>query len=325
MGLQIVRFEKEGKEQWGVVSDEQILVLENSYSSLAEFLKNGAEEARKVKESGAGKSVAMDEVTLLSPVTKPARIVCQGANYSSHRAEAGLEAARPPFNLIFGKADSSLCGAYTEIVRPANVQLLDYEIELGLVIGTEIDNAVQVTDETLHQYVAGLVIFNDVSARDVQLTEGQWLKGKSYRTFGPTGPFLYLLNKEETALIHDLEVKCWVNDELRQSANTNQLLFKPAETITELSEIMDLSTGDLIVTGTTGGVALNLTPDVLGKVSGMGTPYQEKLEVLVESQINNGKYLKDGDVVRCQIKSADGTIDLGEQVNKVVPSKVAIS
>ncbi|MCM3764463.1 fumarylacetoacetate hydrolase family protein [Neobacillus niacini] len=325
MGLQIVRFENEGKEQWGVVTEKQILVLEDSYSSLADFLKNGAEEARKVKESGAGKSVALDEVTLLSPVTKPARIVCQGANYSSHRAEAGLEAARPPFNLIFSKADSSLCGAYTEIVRPANVQLLDYEIELGLVIGTEIDNAVQVTDETLHQYVAGLVIFNDVSARDVQLTEGQWLKGKSYRTFGPTGPFLYLLDKEEIALIHDLEVKCWVNDELRQSANTNQLLFKPAETISELSEIMDLSAGDLIVTGTTGGVALNLTPDVLGQVSGMGTPYQKKMEVLVESQINNGKYLKDGDVVRCQIKSADGTIDLGEQVNKVVPSKVAIS
>jgi 2-keto-4-pentenoate hydratase/2-oxohepta-3-ene-1,7-dioic acid hydratase in catechol pathway len=325
MGLQIVRFEKEKKEQWGVVSGNQILVLTESYSSLADFLKNGAEEARKVKENGSVETVTIEEVTILSPVTKPARIVCQGANYSSHRAEAGLEAARPPFNLIFGKADSSLCGAYTEIVRPSNVQLLDYEIELGLVLGADIEQSLEVTDENLHQYVAGLVIFNDVSARDVQLTEGQWLKGKSYRTFGPTGPFLYLLDKEETSLIHDLELNCWVNDELRQSANTNQLLFKPAETLSELSEIMDLSTGDLIVTGTTGGVALNLTPDVLGQVSGMGTPYQKKLELLVESQINNGKYLKDGDVIRCQIKSSDGTIDLGEQVNKVVSSKVAIS
>lgn len=325
MGLQIVRFEKEKKEQWGVVSGNQILVLTESYSSLADFLKNGAEEARKVKENGSVETVTIEEVTILSPVTKPARIVCQGANYSSHRAEAGLEAARPPFNLIFGKADSSLCGAYTEIVRPSNVQLLDYEIELGLVLGADIEQSLEVTDENLHQYVAGLVIFNDVSARDVQLTEGQWLKGKSYRTFGPTGPFLYLLDKEEISLIHDLELKCWVNDELRQSANTNQLLFKPAETLSELSQIMDLSTGDLIVTGTTGGVALNLTPDVLGQVSGMGTPYQKKLELLVESQINNGKYLKDGDVIRCQIKSSDGTIDLGEQVNKVVSSKVAIS
>lgn len=325
MGLQVVRFEKEGKEQWGVVSNDQILVLKDSYSSLADFLKNGEKEARSVKDRGTGESVSLQDVTFLSPVTKPARIVCQGANYSSHRAEAGLEATRPPFNLIFSKADSSLCGAYTEIVRPSNVQLLDYEIELGLVIGTEIENAVQVTDENLHQYIAGLVIFNDVSARDVQLTEGQWLKGKSYRTFGPTGPFLYLLDKEETELIHDLELKCWVNDELRQSANTNQLLFKPAETIKELSNHMDLSSGDLIVTGTTGGVALNLTPNVLGQITGVGLSHQEKLDLLVESQINSSKYLKDGDVVRCQIKSSDGTIDLGEQVNKIVASKVAIS
>ncbi|MBS4215027.1 fumarylacetoacetate hydrolase family protein [Neobacillus rhizophilus] len=325
MGLQVVRFEKDGKENWGVVSNNQILALKNSYSSLAQFLEEGVEEARQVKESGTGETVSLDEVTVLSPVTQPARIVCQGANYSSHRAEAGLEATRPPFNLIFGKADSSLCGAYSEIIRPSHVQLLDYEIELGLVLGTEISQAVEVTDETLHQYVGGLVIMNDVSARDVQLCEGQWLKGKSYRTFGPTGPYLYLLDKDEIALIHDLELKCFVNDELRQSANTNQLLFKPAETLTELSEIMNLSKGDLIITGTTGGVALNLSPDVLGQISSLALPYQQKLDLLVESQINNGKYLEDGDVIRCQIRSADGTIDLGEQVNKVVPSKVAIS
>ncbi|MEH7177523.1 fumarylacetoacetate hydrolase family protein [Neobacillus vireti] len=325
MGLQVVRFEKENKQQWGVVSTDQILVLKNSYNSLAEFLETGAEEARKVKEQGTSESVELDKVTILSPVTKPARIVCQGANYSSHRAESGMEAARPPYNMIFSKADSSLSGAYTEIIRPSHVQLLDYEIELGLVIGTEITEAVEVTDENLHEYVAGLVIFNDVSARDVQLTEGQWLKGKSYRTFGPTGPFLYLLDKEEAALIHDLNLKCWVNDELRQSTNTSQLIFKPAETITELSETMDLSKGDLIITGTTGGVALTLTPEMLGTISSPAVPYQKKMDLFVENQINNGKYLKDGDVVRCQIKSSDGSIDLGEQINKVVASKVTVS
>lgn len=325
MGLQVVRFEKENKQQWGVVSNDQILVLKNTYSSLADFLEAGAEEARKVKEQGTSESVSLDEVTILSPVTKPARIICQGANYSSHRAESGMEASRPPYNMIFSKADSSLSGAYSEIIRPSHVQLLDYEIELGLVIGTEISGAVEVTDENIHQYVAGLVIFNDVSARDVQLSEGQWLKGKSYRTFGPTGPFLYLLDKEDTALIHDLDLKCWVNDELRQSTNTNQLIFKPAETITELSETMDLSKGDLIITGTTGGVALTLTPEILGTISNPGIAFQKRFDLLVQSQINNGKYLKDGDVIRCQIKSSDGTIDLGEQVNKVVGSKVTVS
>ncbi|NYE07429.1 2-keto-4-pentenoate hydratase/2-oxohepta-3-ene-1,7-dioic acid hydratase in catechol pathway [Bacillus niacini] len=325
MGIQVVRFEKENKEQWGVVANNRILVLRDSYSSLAHFLEEGVEEARTLKELGQGESLSLTEVTILSPVTKPARIVCQGANYSSHRAESGMEATRPPYNMFFSKADSTLCGPYTEIIRPSHVKLLDYEIELGLVIGTEISSSVEVTDENLHLYIAGLVIMDDVSARDVQLTEGQWLKGKSYRTFGPTGPFLYLLDKEEVPLIHDLELNLWVNDELRQSANTNQLLYKPAETLTELSEIMDLSKGDLVITGTTGGVALTLTPEILGQISSHQVPYAEKVDLLVESQINNGKYLNDGDVIRCQIKSRDGKIDLGEQVNKVVPSRVAIS
>ncbi|MCM3729132.1 fumarylacetoacetate hydrolase family protein [Neobacillus cucumis] len=325
MGLQIVRFEKENVERWGVVKGDHILVLQDTYSSLAQFLDKGKAEARKLYEQENGEKVSLNEVTFLSPVTTPARIVCQGANYSSHRAESGLEANKPPFNLIFSKADSSLCGAYTEIIRPAHVQLLDYEIELGLIIGSEITGPVEVTEETLHQFVAGLVIFNDVSARDVQLTQGQWLRGKSYRTFGPTGPYFYLLDQEEMPSIHDLEIKLWVNDELRQSANTNQLLFKPAETIIELSEIMDLSKGDLIVTGTTGGVAMNLSKEEMSKVSNLTTPYEEKVKVMLESQLKLGNYLKDGDVIRCSIKSADGTIDLGEQVNKVVPSKVTVS
>lgn len=325
MGIQVVRFMKEHKEQWGVLSEGSILPLHDSYKTLADFLENGAEEARRIKNEGSTESISLNGVTILSPVTKPSRIVCQGANYSSHRAEAGLEAARPPFNMIFSKADSSLTGATSEVVRPSHVKLLDYEIELGLVIGTEISEPKQVTDENLYQYIAGLVIVNDVSARDVQLSQGQWLKGKSYRTFGPTGPYLYLLDKDEISLIHDLELNLWVNDELRQSANTNQLLFKPAETIQELSEIMDLSPGDLVLTGTTGGVALNLSAEVMGKISSLEVSGQKKLEMLLETQLTSDKYLKDGDIMRLTIKSSDGTIDLGEQINKVVPSKVTVS
>ncbi|MFJ8065314.1 fumarylacetoacetate hydrolase family protein [Psychrobacillus sp. NPDC096426] len=325
MGLQIVRFEKENVERWGVLKEDKIFVLQDTYSSLAQFLDEGKEEARKLYKQENGEKVSLNEVTFLSPVTAPARIVCQGANYSSHRAESGLEAKKPPFNLIFGKADSSLCGANTEIIRPANVQLLDYEIELGLIIGSEITGPVEITEDNLYQFVAGLVIFNDISARDVQLCQGQWLKGKSYRTFGPTGPYFYLLDQDEISSIYDLDIKLWVNEELRQSANTNQLLFKPLETINELSEIMNLSKGDLIVTGTTGGVAMNLAAEEMSKVSSLTTPYEEKVNIMLESQLKLNNYLKDGDVIRCSIKSADGTIDLGEQVNKVVPSKVTVS
>src|SRR4051812_45112497 len=103
MGIQVVRFTKDQKQQWGVVSGENILVLQDSYNTLADFLENGTEEARRIKEQENAETISFDEVTILSPVTKPARIICQGANYSSHRAESGLEAKKPPFNLLFSK------------------------------------------------------------------------------------------------------------------------------------------------------------------------------------------------------------------------------
>ncbi len=321
MGTRIVRFEKDNVEKWGIALDGEILVLEDNYSSLNDFLENGKEKAIEIGKLGKGEKISTNEVTLLSPVTWPSKVVCQGANYSGHRAESGLDASKPPFNLIFGKDISSLSGAYSEIVRPKHVEFLDYEIELGLVIGKNINKVEEITEENLSDFVVGLVSVNDVSARDVQILEGQWLKGKSYRTFGPTGPFLYLLDKDEYSLIHDLEVNLWVNDELRQSANTNQLLFKPAETLTELSTIMDFAVGDLVITGTAAGVAMSLSPDVVGTVTSLGVPFNEKSELFSKTQKLVNNYLKDGDVIRTQIKSTDGRIDLGEQQNKVVPVK----
>ncbi|MCM3087524.1 fumarylacetoacetate hydrolase family protein [Bhargavaea ginsengi] len=317
MGIKLVRFEHQGTNKWGVVDGENVKVLNNSSKTLAEFLENGQAEAREALNNDTLQTVELSEVTLLSPVTKPAKIVCQGANYSTHRAEAGMEAKRPPFNMIFGKANSSLTGAYDTVVSPEHVKLLDYEIELGLVIGKDITEETAVTDDNLHEYLAGIVVANDISARDVQLVQGQWLKGKSYRTFCPTGPYLYLLDKEDIPNIHNLELKLWVNDEIRQEANTAQLLFKPAETIAELSGVMDFDKGDMILSGTTGGVALNLTPELLATVSNPTIDANHRLEVLVEAQSKSNRYLKDGDVIRTSIKSADGKIDLGEQKNKV--------
>jgi 2-keto-4-pentenoate hydratase/2-oxohepta-3-ene-1,7-dioic acid hydratase in catechol pathway len=325
LGIQVIRFKKDQQEHWGVVDGDQILVLKETYSSLAHFLKKGKEEARNLKKHRNTESISLHKVEVLSPVTKPARIICQGANYASHRTEAGLEAARPPFNMFFSKADSSLCGAYSEIIRPNHVQLLDYEIELGLIIGANISSPVEVTDENLHQYIAGIVIVNDVSARDIQFSQGQWLKGKSYRTFTPTGPFFYLFDQEDVSYVHDLELNLWVNEELRQSANSEQLLYKPAETLTELTEIMDLSIGDLVMTGTTGGVALNISSEIMDQMINPAIPGQQKLELLIESQRENTKYLQNGDTIRSQIKSSDGVINLGVQLNKVVESKEKVT
>jgi 2-keto-4-pentenoate hydratase/2-oxohepta-3-ene-1,7-dioic acid hydratase in catechol pathway len=324
MGLSIVRFQKDNQTHWGVLNKNDIYVLKGSYESLADFLEHGIQEARTIHEQKNSNVFSFNEVKVLSPVTQPAQIICQGANYASHRAEAGLDAARPPFNTIFTKADSSLCEPNSDIVRPDHVKLLDYEIELGLIIGRDMTYPIQVTDENLHEYVAGLVLANDISARDIQLPQGQWTKGKSYRTFCPTGPILYLLDEEDVPSIHNLNLNLWVNNQLRQSANTNQLLFKPAETLTELSEIMDLRKGDMILTGTTGGVALNLSPEVMNELSNPFQSGEKKMRLLVESQLSSDKYLKDDDIIRAEITCADGCISLGTQINKVVRQELSV-
>lgn len=321
MGMKIVRYKGNDDIRWGVLSGDHVHHIDNDASTLAGFLKEGPGQARAALEDGQGETTPLNEIELLSPVTKPATITCQGANYSSHREESGMTAARPEFNLIFGKADSALCSHDSDVIRPEGVNFLDYEIELGLIIGSEINSPVDVTNENLHQYVAGLVIMNDISARDVQLPEGQWLRGKSYRTFAPAGPYLYILDEDEYPKIHDLELNLWVNDELRQSANTTQLLFKPEETLTELSGVMDFSPGDVLLTGTPGGVAMNLMKEDMEAATKITAPLSEKVKVFTKSQSGNDKYLKDGDIIRAAIKSPDTSIDLGEQKNKIISAK----
>jgi len=318
MGLQIVRYIKDDSTRWGVLSEEKVFDIDNGSSTLAGFLKDGLKQAKYTLQSANPESYSLNDVKLASPVTKPSTITCQGANYSSHRQESGMTAERPEFNLIFGKAESSLCGYDADVIRPKGVKLLDYEIELGLVIKNEINQPVEVTEENLHQYVAGFVIMNDISARDVQLPEGQWLRGKSYRTFAPAGPYLYIPEDDEFSAVHDLDLNLWVNDELRQSANTNQLLFKPEETLTELSEVMDFAPGDVLLTGTPGGVAMNLTQEQIEAATKITSSLSDKVKGFIEAQEDNKNYLNDGDIIRASIKSPDGFIDLGEQRNKIV-------
>lgn len=317
MGLNIVYYQKNGEKKWGVLKNEQVFPITGTYETLAEFLNKGIHEARKaasVKESG----IPYHSLQLLSPVTPPAQIICQGANYSAHRTEAGLQAQRPPFNLIFSKAAGSISGPHDDILCPSHVKLLDYEVEIGLVIGQKIVEPVNVTRENLFKYVAGFVIANDVSARDVQLTEGQWFKGKSYRTFCPIGPILYLIDPDEASYIHQLQLTLSVNGEVRQSASTSQLLYKPEETLTELSTIIDFYPGDLLLTGTPGGVALNLTDEDSQLLMNSFTSFEEKVERLASSQKKQSHYLKDGDLIISTAKTPDRKIDLGMQKNRVM-------
>lgn len=313
MGTKLLRFSYNNQLSWGVLEDELRLVNFQT-SSLKELLTAGKDAIQLAKTTGS--IISQDEIELLSPVTPDANIYCQGTNYSVHRVEAGYSKQKPPYNLLFTKASSSLNSATGDIIFPSHVRLLDYEIELGLVIGQNITEPTTITEDKLQQYVAGFVITNDVSARDTQIVEQQWFKGKSYRGFCPVGPYVYLLDDSEIEYLEKLELHLQVNGETRQQVLTDQLLFKPTETLSEMSEIFDLNVGDLVLTGTPGGVALRLNAEIIQKIYDNTLPHDEKTAFFIESQ-KEGSYLQAGDVMTLSIKSTDGKIDLGTQENKI--------
>jgi len=318
MGIRIGRFEHEGRIHWSIVGAESVAPLPGAWPTLRALLEQGDLRAQLAAAAAAGGGLPLDAVRWHSPVTREAQIVCQGVNYASHRIEGGYAAEhKPPFNMIFTKASSALCGPNDDVIRPPHVRLLDYEVELGVVVGRAITGPAPIVPGNLHEYVAGIVVADDVSARDVQIPQEQWIKGKSYRTFCPVGPYLYLLDPEEMGYLDDLEMNLWVNGELRQSASTGQMLYKPHETLAELSGVMDLFPGDLLMTGTPAGVALKAPRTFRRKLAGLFLSDERRMEAFVASQIANPRYLQGGDVVRVTIRSADGRIDLGVQENRV--------
>lgn len=314
MGIKLMRFQQGDTIQWGVLEDA-LYVVSGDYQTLRDILTTGMDAIATAKQTG--NVVDQATISILSPVTNDASIYCQGTNYSAHRVEAGFSMQKPPYNLLFTKAASTLTSATADIVCPSHVRLLDYEIELGLIMKQDVTEAVEVTDANLKDYVAGFVITNDVSARDVQIVEQQWFKGKSYRGFCPTGPYIYLLEDGEIDYLEKLELHLSVNGETRQRVQTDLLLFKPTETLTEMSGIYDLNIGDLILTGTPAGVCLRLNAEILSVIYDNTISYEEKVEAFYNSQKDNG-YLQPGDVMRLEIKSEDGVIDLGVQENKIV-------
>ena len=322
MGLSIIRFRQQpaSPSTWGRLEGDRVHALPWQDAELRGVLENRAQRRAEAEQS-TDTGLSLDEVTLLSPLTPSSTLLCQGLNYASHQREAGMEKTEidPNENLLFVKSSASLCGANDDIVRPRECELLDYEAELGVVIGKPITATTDVPRSALGQYVAGFIICNDVSARDQQLGSPamQWFKGKSYRTFCPAGPVLYLLDEGEIDYIDRLDVKLWVNGELRQAASTAQLLHKPHDTLGFLSRFANLHPGDCLLTGTPGGVALNMNLKTgLAVLLNMRNDAR-RLEKLRAAQGNSPAYLRDGDVVEIAICSEDGQISLGKQRNRV--------
>jgi 2-keto-4-pentenoate hydratase/2-oxohepta-3-ene-1,7-dioic acid hydratase in catechol pathway len=214
--------------------------------------------------------------------------------------------------MFFRKSSGSISGPTDDVLRPAHVRLLDYEIELGLVIGRGPDAGTTVGDADLPGHVAGLVMCNDISARDVQLTKGQFYESKSYPTFTPTGPRLALLEPDDFARLPGLRLRLWVNGELRQDGTAADVITGPAAALSLLASFQRLDPGDLVLTGTPGGTALQAPPAVVAKVGDL-LPTPLKWRAFLSRQERNPAYLKAGDVITATIATEDGALDLGGQ------------
>jgi 2,4-diketo-3-deoxy-L-fuconate hydrolase len=311
MPLNIVRFQSTEGVFWGELENQHIKVLEIPCTTTRDLLAHGLPALQAAARS-AGKLVDCGSVKLRSPITAPSKVLCQGANYRQHMIDSGMDPDAKKFNMFFTKSTASITDPDGEIVRPRQVQLLDYEIELTLVLGKQTSGVQTVTRDNLHEFVAGICIGNDVSARDVQIPQMQFHKGKSYRTFCPLGPVLCLLSADEMHYLDRLQLTLAVNGDTRQSDNTANLVFKPAESLREFSEIQDFEPGDVVMTGTPSGCALGLPSPAVVKISGL-LPEAKKWELFIKTQKRRRQYLRDGDVVESRISSADGVINLGMQ------------
>ncbi|EED33436.1 fumarylacetoacetate hydrolase [gamma proteobacterium NOR5-3] len=318
MALNVVRYNDAGTPRWGVIRGEGVATLNVDATSTASLMSDEGLAAARLAAAQSDVDHALQDLELLCPVTSDRQLIAQGLNYSSHLREIGISSGKLPFNTLFRKASSCMAPADTPVIRPAHVRLLDYEVEIGIVMRRAITGPVTVTVENLAEYVGALVLHNDVSARDVQLPQTQFYKGKSYRTFGPTGPWLTLVDADDLRHFNSIEVLLEVNDEPRQRALAADISYKPAETLTELSQIQDVGPGDLIVTGTPGGTAVK-SPGALKMFIARLLPDAKRWAMFIDGALQDPDYLRDGDVMRATAKTPDGAIDLGEQRNLIVP------
>lgn len=251
--------------------------------SMTEAIRGGPAALDQLRQvvAGAGATIPEAEISYAPAVPDPGKILCVGANYRKHAEEAGLPLPEQP--IYFAKFGNSLAGHREEVVLPAATERGDYEVELVAVIGRP---ARKVRREDALDHVFGYATGNDLSARDLQMRSSQWLFGKAIDGFAPLGP--YVVTADEVPDPQRLDLRTWVNGELRQDSNTADMIFSVAEMISDLSQIMTLQPGDVIYTGTPEGVVL-----------GMQTP----------------TWLQPGDEVACEIEG------LGRLVNTLVADK----
>ena len=242
-----------------------------------------------------GRRLPLSEVTLLSPIDRPGKFLAIGMNYKKHRAESIDAGITPPRNQMwFSKQVTSINDPHGDIIKPDSTMMLDYEVELAFVIGKE---CYQVSAADAKEYIFGYTVCNDISMRDWQLhnmpERVELMIGKSHDSHGPIGP--WIVTSDEISDPHKLDLKCYVNGELRQSSNTDDMIWNCYEQIEYLSSAMTLEPGDLIITGTPPGSGFS----------------PRGASGLADKGRKGNVYLESGDVVKCEIES------IGSIENKV--------
>jgi len=256
--MKLARFRYQNNIKLGVVKDDQIYPLP-AQAQLPETMPEllNALSDRTTRETletlpSSVQAVPLSDVTLLAPIPAPEKFIGVGLNYADHIAETGLET--PSFPTLFNKQSSCVIGPDDAIHRPRVSEKLDYEGELALVIGKTCRH---VPYDQAHKVIAGYTIVNDVSIRDWQIKAPTWTLGKSFDTHGPMGPWIVTADEVDP---HNLDLKTWVNDELRQDSNTKHLIFDCYKLVETLSTVCTLKPGDVIATGTCSGVGVKMKP-----------------------------------------------------------------
>jgi len=254
--MKLARFLHSGREQLGIVKEQRIIPIPAAdfSDSMPDLLcrLNALKPRLEQLEKNSKSSLNMDQVTLLAPIPQPEKFIGVGLNYADHVAETGLET--PEFPTLFNKQSSGVTGPGAPIYRPNISDKLDYEGELALVIGQYCRN---VSEADAPKAIAGYTIVNDVSVRDWQIKSPTWTLGKSFDSHGPMGPWIVTSDSLDP---HNLELRTWLNDELRQHSNTRNLIFNCYQLVATLSSVCTLKPGDVIATGTCSGVGVKMKP-----------------------------------------------------------------
>ena len=256
--MKIARLVRDGKETYGLIKDDRVATKDDiTYQTgipiplnIKDFLFEGWYDEVKDKISDISFKDELEKFRLLAPIPDPPKIICLTFNYPAHAKEQNLVSPKEP--VIFIKPRTTLCGTDSDIMCPNFIKQLDYEIELAVIIGKTCKN---VDESGSKDYIFGYMVFNDVSARDIQMRDKQFTRGKSFDTFAPCGP--WITSADEITNPQDLQLVTKINGQNRQDSSTKNMFIKIPSIISELSNVMTLEKGDIIVTGTPDGVAMN--------------------------------------------------------------------